>query len=270
MCRPLVILAVLLSTTACTTSGNRWQDPRPGAPPATSRTIVFAPVSVGSLARQWPDAPLELAHRLALDIDLRVRDADGLVGEQLPDAADPAWNGRRAGAAAAHLVVLGRLTACTALPRQPADHDLIRRVRVQAELIGVDAAGAVVFRRTASGEGSDEGGAKMMGPANLPESRAAWDALGNALPALRAFIDHQQDAPAPPVPAGGIAVTIASVPPQADILVDGRFMGSTPQTITLPARPARLRLERPGHRPWERQITPTAGLTINPVLEAAP
>lgn len=264
-----LLLIVLVLTTACSTGGNRWRDPAAGDATPTSRAVVFAPVAAGSVRTSWPEASLALAHRMALDIDLRVRDADGLVGEDLPDAADPSWNGRRAGAAAAHLVVLGRITTLSERPVSPADRGITRRFQAQAELVGIDAAGTVVFRKTASGEGTDEGAAKQMGPESRPESRAAWDALGNTLPALRTFLEHQQDAPAPAAIAG-IAVPVASFPAQADILVDGRFVGTTPQTLTLPARAVTLRLERAGYRAWERTITPAAGMTVNPALEKNP
>lgn len=274
----LLAVLFLFGLNACVSSAYRWKDPAPDAPAPAHRSIVFAPVAVGSLAQRWPTAPIELAQGMAANIDVLAQNAEGFVGESLPDSNDVAWNGRRAGAEKAYLVILSRITAMAEAPRLPTEHSITKRMEAQIELLGIDTQGAVIFRKTATGTGTDEGSAKLMGPVNLPESRATKDALSNALPALRNFIKIQQDGPAQ---AQGsvlatesalalLTVTIASDPAQADILIDGRFVGSTPQTVQLPAKNVTIRLERTGYKSWERAMIPATGLSINPVLEKMP
>lgn len=64
-------------------------------------------------------------------------------------------------------------------------------------------------------------------------------------------------------------VIVKSTPPGADINVDGKFMGSTPSTIQLPAGDHVISIEKEGLRPWQRGMTVSAGgnITIDATLE---
>ena len=72
--------------------------------------------------------------------------------------------------------------------------------------------------------------------------------------------------PEPP-PAGDPAqlstVNVTSVPAGADINVDGRWMGSTPSTLRLPAGEHQISIEKEGLTPWQRTMTVTAGGTVS-------
>ena len=107
-----------------------------------------------------------------------------------------------------------------------------------------------------------------------PESRATWDACSVGLKSLFTWLEARPDLVATPhrassdAPPGTLVeVVVNSLPPNADILIDGELKGTTPRTLSLPARALTLRLERQGHRPYSRTFTPSAGLEIAPALE---
>ena len=52
---------------------------------------------------------------------------------------------------------------------------------------------------------------------------------------------------------------ISSVPPNADIEIDGGFGGSTPSSIRVDAGEHAVRISKKGYAPWERKIRPTTG-----------
>ncbi len=55
-------------------------------------------------------------------------------------------------------------------------------------------------------------------------------------------------------------VTVSSIPPQAELFVDGRPAGRTGQSLTLPARPHSIEIRHPGYAPFTAQVTPKPGL----------
>lgn len=64
-------------------------------------------------------------------------------------------------------------------------------------------------------------------------------------------------------------VDIKSTPDGAEITVDEKFMGSTPSTLRLSAGDHKIRLEKPGFKPWEKTLTISSGgtATVNATLE---
>jgi hypothetical protein len=64
-------------------------------------------------------------------------------------------------------------------------------------------------------------------------------------------------------------VTVKATPENSDITVDGRFAGSSPSVLRLPAGDHIISIASKGHRAWERLITLTDGgaTTINATLE---
>jgi hypothetical protein len=72
--------------------------------------------------------------------------------------------------------------------------------------------------------------------------------------------EPQTEAAAPAQPA---TVTVKSTPLGADINVDGKFMGNTPSTIPLTPGDHMISVEKDGLRPWQRQMTVSAGGNIN-------
>ena len=70
-------------------------------------------------------------------------------------------------------------------------------------------------------------------------------------------------------PPGAGTVSIASDPTDAEIYVDGKFVGQTPSKILLASGPHRVELRASGQRNWERdlEVLKDSELTLHPVLE---
>ncbi|MGA7639600.1 MAG: PEGA domain-containing protein [Candidatus Acidiferrales bacterium] len=64
-------------------------------------------------------------------------------------------------------------------------------------------------------------------------------------------------------------VAIASDPSDAEIYVDGKFVGQTPSKILLASGSHRVELRAAGRKNWEREleVTTDSELTLHPVLE---
>jgi len=82
-----------------------------------------------------------------------------------------------------------------------------------------------------------------------------------------------ESAPAPPAPAPlpptmGI-VTVRSTPYLSEVFVDGDSMGYTPAKVSLLPGKHTFRVEKPGYRPWSKEITITIGseLTLDASLD---
>ncbi len=65
-------------------------------------------------------------------------------------------------------------------------------------------------------------------------------------------------------------VVVKSTPNGADIIVDGKFVGSTPSTLQLTPGDHAVVIEKPGHRQWHRTMSVNPGgiITIDATLEA--
>ena len=62
---------------------------------------------------------------------------------------------------------------------------------------------------------------------------------------------------------------VASVPTGADIEVDGKFVGSTPSSITLPAGDHEIAIKKNGFAAWNRKMSVSAGrINVNAELIA--
>lgn len=73
--------------------------------------------------------------------------------------------------------------------------------------------------------------------------------------------------PAPPPSSG--TVTVRSTPFLSEVFVDGDSMGYTPAKIALGPGKHSFRVEKPGYRPWTKEMTITVGseLTLDATLE---
>jgi len=58
-------------------------------------------------------------------------------------------------------------------------------------------------------------------------------------------------------------------PDGADIIVDEKYMGSTPSTLRLTAGDHKIKLEKSGFKAWERTLTVGTGATatVNATLD---
>lgn len=280
--RIALLAASLLLAAGCVTARNKWVPPSADKPAAvttapaetsSSRIVLFARVDTGPLVKVYPAADVEYAYQMATYIDVLARDADGQVGESIPTSSDEIWTrGRVPTAGGAHLVVLTRVLEFTRVPGIADSHGSNEQVRALVEVRCVDADGRIVLVRKVSGLAPVARSAKYAGPENEPQSLATWQALSTACGLVKAWLDGQPDlSPAPRQSGAGtgdvVEVSFDSEPAKADILVDGVFKGTTPQSIPLAPKPLTIRIERVGYKPWTREVTPVPGMRIQPALE---
>lgn len=286
MAKPLLLLGASLlglSFTACTRESNTWKEDeavaaKPEAvtveqPGGETRVVLFAPLALGALAPVYPEARTELPHKMANYIDLLAKDADGRVGESLPESGASAWDaGRVPATRGAHLVVLTRVTD---LRREAGQADVQGPTERQIAVIDlrvVDVDGRVVLTRQIKGESPVQKRAKFSGPSNEPESLATWQALSTAAGLVKDYLAEHRDlrsVPRQEVPnaINAVEVAIDSEPAKADILVDGAFRGTTPQVLPLPpGKEITVTIERQGFQPWSRKLVPVQGMKIQPAL----
>lgn len=285
---PILLGALVLgfSFTACTREANQWKEEEAVAakPEAVTveqaggdeRVVLFAPLALGALGPIYPDGRTELPHKMANYIDLLAKDADGRVGESLPESGSTEWDaGRVAATRGAHLVVLTRVVE---LRREAGQADVqgpTERQIAVVDLRVVDVDGRVVLNRQIKGESPVQKRAKFTGPTNEPESLATWQALSTAAGLVKDYLsDHRElrSVPKQEVPNAINAVEIAidSEPAKADILIDGAFRGTTPQLIPLPpGKEVTVTIERQGFQPWSRKLVPVQGMKIQPALVPA-
>jgi hypothetical protein len=279
---PTVILSVLL-VAGCTREANQWQEqpttPKPEAqavtveqPGTTKRIVLFAPLALGPLADIYPDARIEMPYKMALYIDTLAKDADGRVGESLPESGAPEWDaGRVSATRGAHLVVLTRVIELRREVGETDVHGPTQRQIAVIDLRMVDVDGRIVLNKQIKGESLVQRRAKFSGPPNEPESLATWQALSTGAGLVSNFLSSHQElrsVPKQDIPnaINQIDVVIDSDPAKADILVDGVFRGTTPQTIPLPPKEITLSIERQGYQPWSRKLTPQVGMKVEPAL----
>jgi hypothetical protein len=70
-------------------------------------------------------------------------------------------------------------------------------------------------------------------------------------------------------PVSGAQLQISSLPADADIEIDGNFVGNTPSTVGLAGGQHQLVVKKSGYKPWEKKIAVSSGeVKVNAVLEA--
>lgn len=68
-----------------------------------------------------------------------------------------------------------------------------------------------------------------------------------------------QQAVAAPATDVAAALEISSVPPSAEIEIDGSFVGNTPSSVAVAAGEHSIRITKAGYKPWERKIRTSSG-----------
>jgi hypothetical protein len=72
-------------------------------------------------------------------------------------------------------------------------------------------------------------------------------------------------------PADGVgSVDIASVPDGAEVFVDDKFVGNTPETLKLSVGPHNIKLKVDGRKDWERSIEILKDSQLNLKPQLAP
>lgn len=73
-------------------------------------------------------------------------------------------------------------------------------------------------------------------------------------------------------PSDSSGISIKSAPEGADIVIDGKFVGSTPSNLSLKAGEYTISITKPGYVTWERKMTLNAGgnITVDAALEKTP
>jgi hypothetical protein len=93
---------------------------------------------------------------------------------------------------------------------------------------------------------------------NIPLAKAKF--LEGAQPQATAVAASVADPPT--------TVSMSSTPPSADVEVDGKFVGNTPSSVSLPGGEHAVRITKKGFKPWERKLTVSGGnATVNAELE---
>lgn len=74
------------------------------------------------------------------------------------------------------------------------------------------------------------------------------------------------------VPSDLASITIKTLLEGCDIEIDGKFMGSTPSTLTLKPGEYKILVKKPGYSSWERTVTVAAGssITLDAAMERTP
>jgi hypothetical protein len=255
----MVTLATLSSCANRTT--DRWQPERKG----TTFAVVFVPVDTTPIDALFPEASQQFAFDLANRVNFLGRDARGWVAADAP----------RATSALVVLPVADWTVSTRLLTLDLGPSPFGPQWVAKVEMRVADSSGREVFRKTTHGTKVDEVSPKLMSPAAKPQSQAAWSACGEAVSALIEHLKLRNEIPLPPVvPAVPtvtelvkVQLTIASTPDHADVLIDGKFRGTTPLAVTLPSLPVEIRIERQGRQPWIRTLTPEVGMQLAPALE---
>ena len=268
----LLLITVLLCSACAWRSGNAW----PPAATPKGPAVVFVPVAMGPLSAVHPGGASSWADDLAARLDLLSRNADGFAAVALPASDAAVWVAHPPVATpGAALVVLTTVTKI-----EDTSTTLTKRTTATATMRALDASGQQVWVKTLSAdiEGSDA--AKVQGPAGRIEVRAGWAAVAACANALADFVVTRPDptsvppvvaaAPVvvlPPPAAGLVRLRIDSIPPNADVLIDGRLRGTTPCHVDLPSgSEATIRIERAGFQPWDRTLVPSEALVLTPAL----
>lgn len=246
----------------------------PGHKPDKVFAVLFVPADTTPIDNIYPQASPTFAFDLANRINRLGKDARGWADPSLPRSGSPQWAEKNpvAAAAQADWVVFTSILSVVEGP-SPLGTQLIANVEMRA----IDHNGKTVFLKSAHGTAPAETSPKLMADASKPASQAAWNAACNAcsalIDALRVRQDRFIDVPVSPVvppaePVEQVVITVSSIPEHADVLVDGKFRGTTPLALTLPTKPALIQLERQGYRPWKRELIPAKDMQISPALEA--
>jgi hypothetical protein len=107
---------------------------------------------------------------------------------------------------------------------------------------------------------------------NIPKGTEITAYVMGNIPLSKAkFLDAEptQATLVPASTAGALtAVNVSSTPSSADVEVDGKFVGSTPSSISLTAGEHTVKITKRGYKAWERKLSVSGGTSnVNAELE---
>ncbi len=266
-----LVLAALTAAWTATGCSSRAALTWPGHKPDKRFAVLFAPADTTPIDAIYAQAAPTFAFDLANRINLLGQDARGWADPSLPRSGAPAWASPVPAAADADWVVFTTVLSVVEGP-SPLGTQLVAQVEMRA----IDKHGKTVFLKSAHGTALNETSPKLMADASKPAAQAAWSAASNAssalIDALRVRQDRFIDAPYAPAAVAPVAVeqvviTVSSIPDHADVLVDGKFRGTTPLALTLPNTATLIQIERQGYHAWKRELIPAKDLQIEPALQ---
>lgn len=105
---------------------------------------------------------------------------------------------------------------------------------------------------------------------NIPKGTEITGYVMGNIPLQKAKFASAANAQGMPVSvqATESVVSISSSPGGADIEVDGKFVGNTPSSISIPAGEHSIKVSKTGFKPWERKLAVSGGTAnVNAELE---
>lgn len=107
----------------------------------------------------------------------------------------------------------------------------------------------------------------METPSGAPMVQPVGVRAAGAEPMFRPAVIHSSE----PVDLNNGTVSFRSSPDDADIIIDGKFLGTTPSTLKLEAGDHMVLIEKSHFESWKRVVTVNGGsqVTINPELAKA-
>jgi cytoskeletal protein RodZ len=107
---------------------------------------------------------------------------------------------------------------------------------------------------------------------NIPKGTEITAYVMGDIPLAKAKFQESEQPQADSTPANSTGtvteVSISSTPPSADVEVDGKFVGNTPSSVSLPAGEYTVRITKKGFKAWERKLTVSGGAAnVNAELE---
>jgi hypothetical protein len=149
--------------------------------------------------------------------------------------------------------VEGKLPAGFPFHGRMTDHDVRNLQGRGAEVIVLDAHYTSEDLKQARDDCRGETGKtpNQADPKAAPPQQAAAGTLGTAL--------AKQDLASPPAGTGSTQVDISSTPSGADIEIDGKFVGSTPSSVSVAPGDHEIVVKKTGFTAWDRKLSVSPG-----------
>ncbi|MFW5844648.1 MAG: PEGA domain-containing protein [Planctomycetota bacterium] len=244
-----------------------------GEPPVVEpRVVLFATADPGPLADEDPSLATRFPRDMTKYIHSLVDFTKARHSEILPLSGSEEWEaGPLSALGGAHVGVTTVVEAVTEERTvTPPYSQMVATVRMPAFHVH----GKEVWHKTTTGSAPNEKRPKLSNPGAQPASLAAWRAARKGVWSLSRHLQSLSDVRNDLADSDDlddlslIDVTFDSIPPNADIYVDGRFRGTTPFVVPIPDTEVEVVLRRQGYQPWSTTLRPEVNMAIKPVMES--